>query len=132
MDSVDGLVTDFRCTNGSVCAGDTVECTCTTSTGILSWLITSNEEGAVYNQTEEHDIRVTFYRAIPKNTEQMYGHNFTFNDNLNTSRLIFKLNQSESVHIECANGDDGDNVSTTVADAGQLMATTCINKSVLK
>ena len=56
MDSVDGLVTDFRCTNGSVCAGDTVECTCTTSTGTLEWFITSNEEGAVYNQTEEETV----------------------------------------------------------------------------
>ena len=132
MDSVDGLVTDFRCTNGSVCARDTVECTCTTSTGTLEWFITSNEEGAVYNQTEEHDIEVTFVRIYANDTVQMYGHNFTFNDNLNTSRLIFKLNQSESVLIKCANGHDGDNASTTVTDSGQLIATTCINKSVLK
>ena len=112
MDSVDGLVTDFTCTNGSVCAGDTVECTCTTSTGTLEWFITSNEEGAAYNQTEEHDIHVPFVRFHVNDTVQMYGHNFTFNDNLNTSRLVFKLNQSESVIIECANGHDGDNAST--------------------
>lgn len=56
-----------------------------------------------------------------KNEEYCYGYNFTFNTTytgLNTSILTFNLNHSESVFIECANGDEIDKMNTTVTDLG--------------
>ncbi|XP_019862409.1 PREDICTED: uncharacterized protein LOC109591039, partial [Amphimedon queenslandica] len=113
----DGIITDFQCTDGPVCARDRVKCRCTSDTGTLDWFICY---GPVDHVMWSQNLSVSFNKATA-NEEYHYGYNFTFNTTytgLNTSILTFNLNHSESVRIECANGDYGDKMNTTVTDLG--------------
>ncbi|XP_019860395.1 PREDICTED: uncharacterized protein LOC109588718 [Amphimedon queenslandica] len=113
----DGVITNFQCTDGPVCAGDRIECRCTTNTGTLEWFISySPVEPLKWNPIPV----VSFFKNRTK-PEGYYGYNFTFNTTytgLNTSILTFNLNHSESVLIECANGNEIDKMNTTVTDSG--------------
>ncbi|XP_019863310.1 PREDICTED: uncharacterized protein LOC109592254, partial [Amphimedon queenslandica] len=113
----DGAITNFTCTDGPVCARDRIECSCTSNSGILDWFISYRHiDHVMWNQI----LSVLFNKATT-NEEYHYGYNFTFNTTytgLNTSILTFNLNQSESVHIECANGNVTDKMNTTVTDSG--------------
>ena len=65
-------------------------------------------------------LNVSFNKATTEDKE-CYGYNFTFNTTytgLNTSILTFNLNHSESVFIECANGNEIDKMNATVNDSG--------------
>ena len=107
---VGAIVTNFTCTNGTVCAGDTVECICSTRSGVIYWSITSNEASEV-NATISNNTNNCY--------EEKKGYTFTcHNEILNTSQLSFMLNHSQTVHIECSNGNELDNRSTTITDAG--------------
>ena len=114
----DGAITNFQCTDGSVCAGDKIECSCTTDTSTLEWNISSSPvDPLMWSRI----LSVSFNKATTKDEEYYYDYNFTYNTNytgLNTSILTFNLNQSESVLIECANGDETDKMNTTVTDSG--------------
>ena len=91
-----------------MCAGDTVECICSTSSGAIHWNIISNQAS---------DVKFTIHSYNPYVEDK--GYTFTYyNESLNTSQLIFKLNHSETVHIECSNGNELDNRSITITDAG--------------
>ena len=91
-----------------MCAGDTVECSCSTSSGAIHWNIISNQAS---------DVKFTIHSYNPYVEDK--GYTFTYyNESLNTSQLIFKLNHSETVHIECSNGNELDNRSITITDAG--------------
>uniref|UniRef100_A0A1X7TCA9 Fibronectin type-III domain-containing protein n=1 Tax=Amphimedon queenslandica TaxID=400682 RepID=A0A1X7TCA9_AMPQE len=113
----DGAFTNFQCTDGPVCAGDKIECSCTTDTGALDWFISySPVDTSMWSPI----LSVSFNKATT-NEEYYYGYNFKFNTTytgLNTSILTFNLNHSESVRIECANGDYGDKMNTKVTDLG--------------
>ncbi|XP_019859921.1 PREDICTED: uncharacterized protein LOC109588185 isoform X1 [Amphimedon queenslandica] len=113
----DGVITNFQCTDGPVCAGDSIECRCTTDTGTLEWFISySLVEPLKWNLIPV----VSFFRNKTE-SEGYYGYNFTFNTTytgLNTSILTFNLNHSESVLIECANGEVIHKMNTTVTDLG--------------
>ena len=94
-----------------MCAGDTVECICSTSSGVIHWNIKSNQASD------------TVGAIISNNTDNCYvekkGYTFTcYNESPDTSQLSFKLNHSETVHIECSNGNELDNRSITITDAG--------------
>ncbi|XP_019855745.1 PREDICTED: uncharacterized protein LOC109584429 isoform X5 [Amphimedon queenslandica] len=113
----DGAITNFTCTDGPVCAGDRIECSCTTDTGTLEWFVKySPVESLMWNQIPQ----VSFH-AMNTEDKEFYGYNFTFNTTytgLNTSILTFNLNHSQSVLIECANGQETDKMNTTVTDLG--------------
>ena len=104
---VGAVVTDFTCASGTVCAGDTVECICSTSSGAIHWNITSNQAS---------DVKSTIHSYNPYVEDK--GYTFTYNESLKTSQLSFMLNHSETVHIECSNGNELDNRSITITDAG--------------
>ena len=104
-------ITNFTCTNGTVCAGDTVECYCSTRSGAIQWNITSNQAsgpaGAIIS------ISANICGVEDK------GYTFTcYNESLNTSQLSFMLNHSQTVHINCSDAQEPDNQSTTITDAG--------------
>ena len=113
----DGRITNFHCTNESVCAGDTIECSCTANSGILEWNISYSEvKPLIWNPISN----IHFNKATTED-KRYYGYNFTFNTTytgLNTSILTFYLNQSESVLIECADSNDGNKKNTKVTDLG--------------
>ncbi|XP_019859920.1 PREDICTED: uncharacterized protein LOC109588184 [Amphimedon queenslandica] len=113
----DGAITNFTCTDGPVCAGDRIECNCTTDTGTLEWSISySLVDTSMWSQI----LSVLFNKA-KTNEEYHYGYDFTFNTTytgLNTSILTFNLNHSESVLIECANGNVTHEMNTIVTDLG--------------
>ena len=104
---VGAVVTNFTCTSGTVCAGDTVECICSTSSGTMDWKIKSNQAPEV-NET------INSINCNPVNGP----YTFTCNESLKTSQLSFMLNHSQTVHIECSNGNELDNRSTTITDSG--------------
>ena len=86
-----------------------MECICSTSSGVIVWNITWNQAsesaGAIISNS-------TCYVAKK-------GYTFTcYNESLKTSQLSFMLNHSETVHIECSNGNELDNRSITITDAG--------------
>ena len=95
------------CTNGTVCAGDTVECICSTSSGVIVWNIISNQAPEVKETIHSHNCNAV-----------NGSYTFTCNKSLNTSQLSFKLSHSETVHIKCSNGNEMDNRITTITDAG--------------
>ena len=103
------VVTHFNCTEGPLCAGDIVECNCSTSSGTMHWQIISN-------QASKPVVAIISDATCFVEEE---GYTFTCdNESLNTSQLSFNLNHSETVHIECSNGNELDNQSTTITDAG--------------
>ena len=105
------IVTRFNCTEGPLCAGDIVECNCSTSTGTLDWFI---RERADNNETR---FTAKFNQGSDT-TETMNGYNAVFNKTLKASTLNFTLNQSEAILIECADGEDGDKDNATITDSG--------------
>uniref|UniRef100_A0A1X7SH56 Fibronectin type-III domain-containing protein n=1 Tax=Amphimedon queenslandica TaxID=400682 RepID=A0A1X7SH56_AMPQE len=110
-------ITNFQCTDGPVCAGDRIECSCTTNTSTLQWNISYSEvEPLIWNMITEA------YFSHGADTEKYsYGYNFTFNTTYtgpDTSILTFNLSQSESVLIICTDSNDGDTEHTTVTDLG--------------
>ncbi|XP_019862258.1 PREDICTED: uncharacterized protein LOC109590825 [Amphimedon queenslandica] len=110
-----GDVTHFQCTNGSVCAGDRVECNCTTNTGAIDWTISY----AVLGSSNQSWIPVTEVNLnIIHNSTKEYGYNFTYNKFNDSSMLTFYLNASESIFIVCKNGNVSDNESTIIRDSG--------------
>ncbi|XP_019861803.1 PREDICTED: uncharacterized protein LOC109590329 [Amphimedon queenslandica] len=112
-------ITNFQCTDGPVCAGDRIECSCTTDTGALVWSISYRlrpVESLMWNQILE-----VLFHTMNTEDKEFYGYNFTFNTTytgLNTSILTFNLNHSESVLVECANGDEIHKMNKTVTDSG--------------
>ena len=87
-----------------------MECICSTSSGVIYWSITSNETSEV-NATISNNTNNCY--------EEKEGYTFTcYNESLKTSQLSFKLSHSQIVHIECSNGDQLGNRSTTITDAG--------------
>ncbi|XP_019862558.1 PREDICTED: uncharacterized protein LOC109591228 [Amphimedon queenslandica] len=110
-----GIVTHFQCTNGSVCARDTVECNCTTNTGAIDWTISYRVLGSC-NQSWIPVTKVNL--NIFHNSFKEYGYNFTYNESDNSSRLTFHLNASESINVVCKNGNVNDNRTTNITDSG--------------
>ena len=110
-------MTHFQCTNGSVCAGDRVECNCTTSSGAIDWTISYR----VLGSSNQDWIPVTtenFNAVTNGSTIEYYGYNFTDNPE-NNSRLTFYLNASESIFIVCQNGNKGDGANVIITHAGK-------------
>ena len=107
------VVTHFNCTEGPLCAGDIVECNCSTSSGTLEWNVS---ERADDNETLTLLFTVILHQYF--NTTTMNGYNAVFNKTLKASTLNFTLNQSEAILIECADGQDGDKDNATITDSG--------------
>ena len=114
MMCVGAVVTHFNCTNGTVCAGDQVECICSTNSGALDWKISERDDN---NGTWILLFTVNFNK-FSNNKTNRNGYNFDFNKTLNTSTLTFTLNQSEAILIECANGAETDKENATITDSG--------------
>lgn len=116
----DGAITNFQCTDGPVCAGDRIECKCTTDSGTLQWNISYSEvEPLMWKKVT--NTPVTFNYGTPEDEKYHFGYNFTYNTTdtgLNTSILTFNLNQSESVLIMCTDSSDAGTENTTVTDLG--------------
>uniref|UniRef100_A0A1X7SYZ1 Uncharacterized protein n=1 Tax=Amphimedon queenslandica TaxID=400682 RepID=A0A1X7SYZ1_AMPQE len=92
-----GYVSDFQCTNGSVCAGGRVECNCTTSSGAIDWTISYRELGSS-NQSWIHIPTVHLHAYLM--SDEKHGYNFT---KLNKSSILsFYLNAS----IVCRDGNE--------------------------
>ena len=107
----------FQCTNGSVCAGDRVECNCTTSSGAIDWTISYRVLGS-NNQSWVHIPTVILHASLMSHEED--GYNFT---KLNkSSTLTFYLNASENISIVCRNGNEAvnetSNSSKIIIDSG--------------
>ena len=109
---VGAVVTHFNCTEGPQCAGDIVECNCSTNSGTLEWNVS---EKADDNETRNYTI--IFSQGFD-NTTTKNGYNFVFNKTLTTSTLNFTLKQSEAILIECADGQDADKEDATITDSG--------------
>ena len=104
-------ITNFTCTNGTVCAGDTVKCYCSTSSGTIQWNITSNQ----VSRPAEAII------SISPNICDVEDKGYTFicyNEIQNTSQLSFMLNHSQTVHINCSDAQEPGYQITTITDAG--------------
>ena len=114
---IGGEVTEFQCTNGSVCAGDRVECNCTTSAGVLDWTISYRVLGSS-NQSWIHVKNINFYKCRNDSTIEYEGYTFTDNPD-NSSSLTFYLNASESVLILCQDGHEVDNETAIITDTGK-------------
>ncbi|XP_019852569.1 PREDICTED: uncharacterized protein LOC109582346 [Amphimedon queenslandica] len=112
-----GIVTGFQYTNGSVCAGDRVECNCTTSVGVIDWTISYRVLGSS-NQSWIHVKTVNFNKARNGSTTECEGYTFTYDPDDNSSRLIFHLNASESILIVCQDGHEVDNETAIITDIG--------------
>uniref|UniRef100_A0A1X7TVY0 Fibronectin type-III domain-containing protein n=1 Tax=Amphimedon queenslandica TaxID=400682 RepID=A0A1X7TVY0_AMPQE len=109
-----GVITNFQCTDEPVCAGDRIECNCTTDTGALVWFVNySAIEPLMWNQIDD-----VIYHVGKTKDEEDNGYYFTYNISLNTSILTFNLNESEIVRIECADGQDDNNKNATITDLG--------------
>ena len=108
------IVTHFNCTEGPLCAGDIVECNCSTSSGTLEWNVS---ERADNNETWTLLFNVTFHR-VSETTKTRNGYNAVFNKTLNASTLNFTLNQSEAILIECADANETDKKNDTITDSG--------------
>ena len=107
------VVTHFNCTEGPLCAGDIVECNCSTSNPVVEWNII---ERADDNETWMLLFTVILHQYF--NTTTMNGYNFVSNKTLKASTLNFTLNQSETILIECADGQDADKENATITDSG--------------
>ena len=108
---VGAIVTNFTCTSSTVCAGDTVECICSTSSGAIHWKITSNQA------SRSAGAIISIIANICGIEDK--GYTFTcYNESQNTSQLSFKLNHSETVHINCSDANEPDNQNTTITDEG--------------
>ena len=118
-------MTHFQCTNGSVCAGDIVECNCTTNTGAIDWTISYRLLGSS-NQSwiPVTEVNLNRFHISPEE----YGYNFTYNEFDNSSRVTFYLNASESIFIVCQNGNVNDNESTTIIDLSKAEVVLKVNK----
>ena len=101
--------------NETICAGNTVNCNCTTSTGTVEWNISKRALG-FSEQIWEPVTKVNFDKFTP-NFENIYGYNFTFNQNLNISGLTFNLNSSEDVLIVCASRNKEDNKGAVITNS---------------
>ncbi|XP_019859922.1 PREDICTED: uncharacterized protein LOC109588185 isoform X2 [Amphimedon queenslandica] len=114
-----GDVTYFQCTNHnkSVCAGDRVECNCTTSTGAIDWNISYTVLGSS-SQSWIHIPTVHLHTSLM--SDEKHGYNFT---KLNKSSILsFYLNASENISIVCRDGNDvvneTSNSSMIIFDSG--------------
>ena len=114
MMCVGAVVTHFNCTNGTVCAGEQVECICSTNSGALDWNIRKKN---VDNETWS-PLQPVNFNKFSNNKTTRNGYNFVFNKTLNTSTLTFTLNQSETIFIECANGAETHKENDTITDSG--------------
>ena len=104
-------VTRFNCTEGPLCAGDIVECNCSTRNGTLDWFIRKRADNEI--------IFTANFNQGSDTTKTTNGYNAVFNKTLSTSTLNFTLNRSErAILIECADGQDGDKDNTTITDSG--------------
>ena len=108
------VVNHFTCTNGTVCAGDQVECICSTSSGALDWNI-SERDGD--NKTWTLLFNVTFHQ-VSETTKTRNGYNAVFNKTLNASTLNFTLNRSEAILIECADANETDKKNDIITNSG--------------
>ena len=116
---IGGEVTEFQCTNnGSVCAGDRVECNCTTSAGAMDLTISYRVLGSS-NQSWIHVKNIKFYKGRNDSTIECEGYTFNYDPDDNSSRLIFHLNASESVIILCEDGSEVDNETAIITDIGK-------------
>ena len=106
------IVTRFNCTEGPLCAGDIVECNCSTSNVALDWFIS---ERADNNEIWNHTVH---FSRESNTTCSTNGYNFVFNKTLNASKLNFTLIQSGTIFIECADGQDADKENATITDSG--------------
>ena len=105
-------IANITCTNGTVCAGDTVECYCSTRSGTIQWNITSNQASRSAGAIISTRTNSTCY-------VNNKGYTFTcYNESRNTSQLSFKLNHSETVHINCSDANEPGNQNKTITDAG--------------
>ena len=106
------VVTHFNCTEGPLCAGDIVECNCSTSNKTLQWNISERA-----GDNEIWSYTIIFSQGFNDTTTEN-GYNFVFNKTLTTSTPNFTLNPSEIIFIECADGQDADKENTTITDSG--------------
>ena len=111
---VGAVVNHFTCTNGTVCAGDQVECICSTSSGALDWNINERDGD---NKTWSPLPTVNFNQGSHTTTTRN-GYNFVFDKTLSASTLTFTLNQSKTIFIECANGAETHKENATITDSG--------------
>ena len=110
-------MTEFECTDGSVCANDRVECNCTTSSGAIDWTISYRVLGSI-NQSWIHIPTVHLHASL--SFDEKHGYNFT---KLNeSSTLSFYLNGSENISIVCRDGNitvnETSNSSMIIFDSG--------------
>ena len=112
---VDAIVEQFTCyglgTYNTICAGETVECKCTTTTALHLWNIRNFT-------IEFHALSIDTFKSCD-------GFSVIFNITSNTSILTFSLNESE--FIECINGKDAGSRNTTIIYPGTCSVTVIIN-----
>ena len=124
---MDAIVEHFTCyglgTYNTICAGETVECKCTTTTALHLWNIHP------LNETCDDDV-FHFYAAKNESMASCGGFTIAYNDDTYNSTLKFRLNESESVCVECLNGNESTNIvnssrNISIHDPGMI---TCFIK----
>ena len=115
---IGGEVTEFQCTNGSVCAGDRVECNCTTSAGAIHWTISYRVLGSS-NPSLIHVKTINFNKAKNDSTIECEGYTFNYDPDDNSSRLTFHLNASVSILVLCQDRHEVDNETAIITDTGK-------------
>ena len=100
---MDAIVEKFTCyglgTYSTICAGEIVECKCTTTTALHLLNIHP------LNETCDDDV-FHFHAHSSKVSSSCGGFTATYNNVTNSSTLKFRLNESKSVCVECKNGND--------------------------
>ena len=103
---MDAVVENFTChglgTYNTICAGETVECKCKTTTALHLWNI--------HPLNEICDDDVFHFYAHSSKESSCGGFTVTYNNVTYNSTLKFKLNESESVCVECQNGNESINI----------------------
>ena len=116
---MDAIVENFTCyelgTYKTICAGETVECKCKTTTALHLWNI--------------HPLNgicdMFHFYAHSSKESSCGGFTITYNNVTYNSTLKFRLNESESVFVECQNGNESINIAnrsrnTSIHDPGMI------------
>ena len=103
---MDAIVENFTCyglgTYNTICAGETVECKCKTTTALH--LLNIHPLNGIC------DDNVFRFHAHSSKESSCGGFTVTYNNVTNSSTLKFRLNESASVFVECQNGNESINI----------------------
>ena len=104
-------------TYNPMCAGEIVECKCKTTSPLHRW--------DIHPLINICDDDVFQFHAASSETSSCGGFTVTYNNSISNSTVVFKLNESESLCVECENGNNFPDIvnrsrSTCIRDPGMI------------